>query len=204
MAARILELDFGMGNIRSLQKALEHLGAFVSVIQHAEEATSADAIVLPGDGAFGTAMDELERRGFIHFLRDQFEKGTPILGVCIGFQLLFQESTEFGEKKGIGFVPGKIDRFSVTPGMTIPHMGWTQTRIVADDPLWSGIDDASWFYYVHSYRFAGIHPYAIGSALYGQEFTSALRYKNLAAVQFHPEKSHRTGLRLLGNFLNTL
>jgi glutamine amidotransferase len=203
--ARIVLLDFGMGNIRSLQKAFEHLGQSVTVSSDPKDAEAADVLLLPGDGAFARAMQELNTRNLLEPIYNAREKNKIIFGICIGFQLLFESSTEFALVSGLGFLPGHITRLTKNAqAPVIPHMGWTTTEFLPESRLGKGIAPHSMFYYVHSYAYAGRHPYATALTSYGQLFTSAIEHENLFAVQFHPEKSHRNGLLLLRNFLELL
>lgn len=203
--ARIVELDFGMGNIRSLQKAFEHLGASVTVTGDPEIAASADVLLLPGDGAFARAMDEIKKRNLYDVIQEARFKKKTIFGICIGFQLFFESSTEFNGAVGLNFVKGGITRLQKTPeSPVIPHIGWTTTEFTAASRLGRGINPHSMFYYVHSFASMGKHEYAAATTDYGQVFTSALEHENLFAVQFHPEKSHTAGLKLIENFLETL
>jgi imidazole glycerol-phosphate synthase subunit HisH len=203
--ARIILLDFGMGNIRSLQKAFEHLGAAVKVSADAREVAAADVLLLPGDGAFARAMDELASRGLVDAIREAHAKKKTIFGICIGFQLLFESSTEFSGATGLNLVKGAITRLEKNAeAPTIPHIGWTTTDFKTHSRLGQGIHPHSMFYYVHSYAHRAEHPYAAATTSYGQLFTSVLEHENLFAVQFHPEKSHNAGLQLLANFLETL
>ncbi|MDH5718513.1 MAG: imidazole glycerol phosphate synthase subunit HisH [Spirochaetia bacterium] len=198
---KIVELDFGMGNIRSLQKAFEHQGQPVEVIQDPEKISSADAVILPGDGAFGKAIEELKSRGFFDAVVNFYKTGKPILGICIGFQILFSESEEFGNTTGFSFLPGKITRFE-NKNLLVPHIGWTKTRWNKESKLTNNIPSDSFFYYVHSYRLNGTHENSVGLTEYGGEFTSVIEKDNLFATQFHPEKSQKWGLKILDNFIN--
>lgn len=203
--ARVALLDFGMGNIRSLQKAFEHLGQKVTVTSNAREADAADVLLLPGDGAFARAMEEINSRGLIDSIWNAREKQKVIFGICIGFQLLFESSTEFSLANGLGFLPGHITRLEKNEqAPVIPHMGWTTTDFTGTSRLGKEINPHTMFYYVHSYACAGRHPYAAATTMYGQVFTSVIEHENLYAVQFHPEKSHTAGLKLLQNFIDLL
>jgi len=203
--ARLALLDFGMGNIRSLQKAFEHLGATAKVTADPREVESADVLLLPGDGAFARAMDELRSRGLIDAIYGAHQKKKIIFGICIGFQLMFESSTEFAGAKGLGLVKGDITRLEKnSEAPAIPHIGWTTTEFKTSSRLGRGIHPHSMFYYVHSYAYRAEHEFAAATTSYGQMFTSVLEHENLFAAQFHPEKSHNAGLKLLSNFLATL
>jgi imidazole glycerol-phosphate synthase subunit HisH len=202
---KIAELDFGMGNIRSLQKAFEHLGASVQVTSEAADVDAADVLLLPGDGAFARAMHEIQYRGLKDSIMNAHAKKKIIFGVCIGFQLFFENSTEFSGAAGLGLVDGSITRLEKnTDARVIPHMGWTTTRFESDSVLGRGLPEEVMFYYVHSYAAKGKHAYAAATTDYGQLFTSVIEHENLYAVQFHPEKSHTAGLKLIENFLKAL
>lgn len=202
---RIALLDFGMGNIRSLQKAFEHLGQEVTVTADPKVAAEADVLLLPGDGAFARAMEEIERRRLIDVIREAHARKKIIFGICIGFQLLFESSTEFAGSHGLNFLPGKITRLEKNAeAPAIPHIGWTTTEFTPQSRLGNGINPHTMFYYVHSYASMGEHAYAAATTRYGQTFTSVIEHENLFAVQFHPEKSHDAGLKLLQNFIGLL
>lgn len=197
---KIVELDFGMGNIRSLQKAFEYFGQPVEVITHPELIVGADALLIPGDGAFGMAMENLKSSGLHEAVCEFVKTGKPVLGICIGFQLLFESTREFDYKgSGLDFLKGKISRFPEEE-LTVPHMGWNQVKWLQEHPLIAGVPDLSWFYFVHSYRLAGRHPAALGVAEYGGPFTAVVTHENITGLQFHPEKSYLAGLRILENF----
>ncbi len=203
--ANIVELDFGMGNIRSLQKAFEHLGKSVTVTSDPKVAEAADVLLLPGDGAFARAMEEIHARGLYDVIQNAREKKKTIFGICIGFQLFFESSTEFKDAVGLNFVKGAITRLEKnTEAPAIPHIGWTTTDFTAESRLGRGINPHSMFYYVHSYACRDKHAYAAATTYYGQTFTSVIEHENLFAVQFHPEKSHTAGLNLIQNFLDLL
>lgn len=202
---RIVELDFGMGNIRSLQKAFEHLGFPVTVSDSADQVNKADILLLPGDGAFGKAISELKSRKLYSTVEKFLHSGKPVLGICIGFQILFSTSEEFGSHEGFGFFPGHISRFPLHTAQgdkyPVPHMGWSQIKFERKSPLFDRITD-HYFYFVHSYRYSGVHENALASGEYTDIFTAIVQKGNVFAVQFHPEKSHTTGLSLLKNFMN--
>ncbi len=204
-------VDYGMGNLRSVGKALESLGFSARVSGSAAELARCRGIVLPGVGAFRDCMSNLERQDLLPFLRDVLSEGRPFLGICLGLQVLFAESEEFGRHEGIGFFPGKVVRFprgmkearagSGAPPLKVPHMGWNRVTFTTDHPVLRGIPDGTYFYFVHSYYVEPADP-SIASCRtsYGIEFTSGVGRGNLLAVQFHPEKSQSAGLALLGNF----
>ncbi|MDH4199188.1 MAG: imidazole glycerol phosphate synthase subunit HisH [Spirochaetia bacterium] len=196
----IVELDFGMGNIRSLQKAFEHLGHKVEVIRTPEPVSKADAIVIPGDGAFGQAMENIRAAGFYEAVMDFIKSGKPVLGVCIGFQILFESSEEFDYNgSGFGLFRGKINKFN-SVGLLVPHIGWNNVEWTKNSRLTQGIENGSYFYFVHSFRCDEQHEWATGISSYGGTFTAVVEKDNVYGLQFHPEKSHKNGLKLLENF----
>jgi len=197
---KIVELDFGMGNIRSLQKAFEFLGKNVSVIQRPDSIAQADALLIPGDGAFGQAMENIKQAGFYEAIMDFVKTGKPVLGICIGFQILFHSSEEFDYTgTGLDIFPGRIEKFT-SRDLIIPHMGWNKVAWEKPTRLNKDIPQESYFYFVHSYRYGKIHEYATGTAQYDGRFTAVIEKDNVYGVQFHPEKSYRMGLQLLKNF----
>jgi glutamine amidotransferase len=199
-------VDYGMGNLRSVSKAIEHVatGDSVVVTSDPDEVAKADRVVVPGQGAMPDCMRELAARG----LRDAVIRAAaekPFLGICIGLQMLFGHSEE-GDVAGLGILPGEVRRFpeaeTVAKGLKVPHMGWNQVDQAEAHPVWVNIPDGSRFYFVHSYYVEPAEPAMIaGSTVYGIPFTSAVARANIFAVQFHPEKSAQAGLELLGNFL---
>ncbi len=205
MRQRIVIVDYGMGNLRSVQKAFERIGAPAEIAAEPAGVLAADAVVLPGVGAFGDAMAELRRRALLKPLREYLESGRPFLGICLGLQLLFERSEEAGQQEGLGYLKGVVRRFPPDVGK-VPHMGWNQVwRCRPGDGLFEGIADGEWFYFVHSYY---VDPQerdvVAGETEYGIRFCSMVRRGNLLATQFHPEKSQRAGLRLLANFVREL
>lgn len=201
---KIVELDFGMGNIRSLQKAFEHINANITVTSDYHVAQKADVLVLPGDGAFAKAMWELKRLHLFEVILEFIAKKKPILGICIGFQILFSSSQEFGNQSGIGFLEGNLQQFPKDKKNKVPHIGWNPVLFNSASRLKNNIPNNTFFYFVHSFRFAGRHPYATATANYGGEFTTVVEKDNIFAAQFHPEKSHSYGLQFLKNFLKEI
>jgi glutamine amidotransferase len=194
-------VDYGMGNLRSVQKAFERLGHAAEVTREAERIAAAPGVVLPGVGAFGACMENLGSLGLVEPVRAAIRGGRPFLGICLGMQLLFEESEEFGPVAGLGVFPGRIVRFVPDPERKIPHMGWNTLRVVQRAPPLAGIEDGAYAYFVHSY-----YPVPADAALiatttpYGPEFASSVARDNVFACQFHPEKSQQVGLRLLDNW----
>ena len=195
-------IDYGMGNIGSVAKAFDYLGIKAKVGEKPEELKDSLALVLPGVGAFRDAMQNLQNRGFDDFLNEEvIEKGKPYLGICLGLQLIFEVGEEFGETKGLGWIPGRVVKFELPLEYKIPHMGWNQIWLKNDHPVFDRIEPGNYFYFVHSYYAKPAdEQYVFTKTDYGIEFTSGIIKDNIVAVQFHPEKSGRLGLRILNNF----
>lgn len=196
---RLLLIDYGMGNLRSVSKALERVGFRVEIASEAEEIKKADAIVLPGVGAFRDAMENLKRLGLLKEILRHIEKGKPYFGICLGLQLLFEKSYEFGESEGLGVLEGEV---VILPAMVkVPHIGWNQLWKNKNSDLLDGLKDGEYFYFVHSYHVVPKKEDIILTRTdYGIDFVSSVEYQNIFAVQFHPEKSQKAGLKLLENF----
>ena len=194
-------VDYDAGNTLSVTRALEKVGATVDLTSDPERVAAADAVVLPGVGAFGDCMKKLRERGMDEACRDTYESGKPFLGVCVALQVFFEASEESPGEEGLGFFPGKIVRFE-SDKLKVPHMGWNQLTLKREHPVFDGLDGEA-FYFVHSYYPEPAEPSdVIGTSEYGVEFCAAAGRENLAAVQFHPEKSSRAGLKLYENFLS--
>jgi imidazole glycerol-phosphate synthase subunit HisH len=199
--ARIAIIDYGMGNLRSVQKGIERVGFVAEVTRDRERIETAAGVVLPGVGAFGACMDNLRAYGLIDTVRRVIERGTPFLGICLGMQLLFEESEEFGPVAGLGIFPGRVVRFADQPDLKVPHMGWNQIRKQQDLPHLQGIDEGAFVYFVHSYYVVPADASLTATSTeYGVEFTSAIARDNVFATQYHPEKSQAVGLKILENF----
>jgi glutamine amidotransferase len=192
-------IDYGMGNLRSVQRAFEYVGAEVTVTAHRETIESASAVVLPGVGAFGKAMSNLERAGLTDVIRQVIAQGCPFLGICLGLQLLFEDSDEMGRHKGLGVFGGKVKRFEVD--LKVPQIGWNQIHIQRTSPLLEGVADGSYAYFVHSYYVAPTDPeIVLATTDYEIDYVSIIGQDNVFGIQFHPEKSQAVGLRILRNF----
>ena len=204
----IAVIDYGMGNLRSVQKALEAVGARAVVTHDPEVIVKAGSVVLPGVGAFKDCMANLEQLKLVDPICQFIEGGKPFLGICLGLQVLFDESEEYGPVAGLGILPGKVVRFldgsSETENgapMKIPHMGWNQVEVKKRNPLFETMNTASYFYFVHSYHVVPEDPGVIATVThYGLEFVSGVQYENIYAFQFHPEKSQVLGLSILERF----
>lgn len=212
-------IDYGIGNLRSIEKALEAVGANVVRSDNPKDIESADRVVLPGVGAFGACANEINRRGLVEPIQSAIDVGKPFLGVCIGMQLLFDVSEEMGLHRGLGVLPGRIVRFQPTyaaaPAMIagdaeaapdpailkIPHMGWNTVQPTREDPLLAGLPSPAYFYFVHSYHVVpNDMSDVLGVTEYGFRFPAIVQRNNVYGVQFHPEKSHDNGLAILKNF----
>jgi glutamine amidotransferase len=194
-------VDYGMGNLRSVQKAFEKLGVEAAVCATADELADADKMVLPGVGAFRDAIAELKKQRLVESIRSHIAAGKPFLGVCLGLQLLFDVGYEDGQWEGLGIIPGKVVRFADAPGLKIPHMGWNRLDAVNRPRLLAGIPPEAHFYFVHSYYVVPTDESVVAARTeHGSRFVSMIARDNLFATQFHPEKSQRVGLKLLENF----
>jgi glutamine amidotransferase len=200
-------VDYGMGNLRSVSKALESLGFKTLVSGDPKALFPCRGIVFPGVGAFRDCMGNVARQGLLPFLREYLASGRPFLGICVGMQMLFSESEEFGRHEGIGFFRGKVVRFppDMPAGdggvLKVPHMGWNEVEVTGDSPVLRGIPSGTYFYFVHSYYAVPEDSGTVACRTsYGVPFAAAVERGNRLAVQFHPEKSQSAGLRLLGNF----
>ena len=194
-------IDYGMGNLRSVQKAFESLGHAAEICTDPARITSAERLVLPGVGAFRDAIHELNRLGFCDPIRAYVASGRPFLGICLGLQLLFDVSHEDGRFEGLGIVPGEVVRFESRPDLKIPHMGWNSLKIENPCPLFEGLPADPQVYFVHSYHVVPkVRSVVAATSDHGGEFVAAIARGNLFATQFHPEKSQKVGLKLLENF----
>ncbi len=193
-------IDYGMGNLRNVQKALEYVGVAAEISARPADVRAADGLILPGVGAFGDAMDNLRAARLVEPIRRQVRAGKPLLGICLGLQLLFQESEEMGRHEGLGLLPGRVVRFA--EGLKVPHIGWNQLALRRDaGALLAGIADGSYAYFVHSFYALPTDPSCLlASTRYGIEFASVVGKGNVFGAQPHPEKSQEVGLRLLKNF----
>lgn len=194
-------VDYEMGNLRSAQKGFEKVGVNAVVTSDPAEVQSADAVVLPGVGAFRDCMTNLSKAGLVDPVMDAIERGKPFLGICLGMQLLMSISEEFGVHHGLDIIPGRVVRFDPETRLKVPHMGWNRVHGSGDSRLFEGIEDGSFFYFVHSYYVVPEDSSVIaGWTDYGERFCSVITRGNLFATQFHPEKSHNHGLKILENF----
>lgn len=194
-------IDYGMGNLRSVQKGFQHVGYPAEVTREIGKLNSARGVVLPGVGAFNACMENLRRFGLIEPIREMVRQQKPFLGICLGFQLLFSESEEFGRQKGLDLFSGKVVGFHPQDSLKVPHMGWNRIRKRKETRFLDGIADGAYVYFVHSYYVAPEDSGVIATTTeYGSEFVSSIATDHLFASQFHPEKSQEIGLRVLANF----
>ena len=195
-------IDYGMGNLRNVQKAFEHIGIAAEISSQGQDLLEADGLVLPGVGAFGDAMDNLNNAGLIAPIQQSVANGRPLIGICLGLQLLFQSSNEMGEHQGLGLLPGRVVRFGNE--LKVPHIGWNQLDFAAQaasSPLLKGLGDHGYAYFVHSYHAVPADKSCIlTTSSYGIDFVSMVQRENVFGAQFHPEKSQEVGLGILRNF----
>ncbi|MSP41362.1 MAG: imidazole glycerol phosphate synthase subunit HisH [Deltaproteobacteria bacterium] len=194
-------IDYGMGNLRSVQKGLERVGFEAIVTRDVGQILSARGVVLPGVGAFSACMENLAKFGLIEPIRELVRQAKPFLGICLGFQLLFSESEEFGKQKGLDLFPGRVVGFHAGENLKVPHMGWNRIDKQKDSPFLDGIASGDYVYFVHSFYVAPDDGAIVATTTdYGQSFVSSIATDRLFACQFHPEKSQELGLRILTNF----
>jgi glutamine amidotransferase len=192
-------IDYGVGNLRSVEKAFAAADCRAIVSSDEKDLRAAERLVLPGVGAYGACMKALSERGFGQLVRERVEDGTPLLGVCVGMQLLFEESDEFGSTPGLGLIRGCVKRFD--DELVVPHVGWNRVYQREKHELFMGVDDGTFFYFVHSYYCEPEDKSVVaGETEYGVRYASVVARRNICGVQFHPEKSQDAGLRLLRNF----
>lgn len=199
----IIMIDYGAGNIRSVQKAFEYIGARVSLTEEPERVMGARKLVLPGVGAFGAGISALRAKQLDSAVVNAALKGTPLLGICLGMQFLFEKSDEMGLHEGLGLLSGHVTRFDlVDKGLKVPHMGWNQIEFQQSHPLFTDVPNGSHAYFVHSYYcVAGDEHNVIAETNFGHPFVSCVAQDNIFGIQFHPEKSQRYGLQILRNFI---
>lgn len=204
MAKTIVIVDYGMGNLTSVGNAMRLLGYTPEITNSADRITAADAIILPGVGAFAPAMDNLDRLGLTSVLTEQvLQKSMPFLGICLGMQLIAESSTEMGLHKGLGWIRARVEEISPAGNLTVPHVGWNNIRVVSSTPLFCNLPPETHYYFDHSFHMVCDDAGDIAAVCsYGGDLVAAVQHGNIFATQFHPEKSQTMGLKLLRNFLN--
>lgn len=199
----IAVMDYGAGNIMSVCNALESLNADVRTVSNPKELKNYNKIILPGVGSFAKAMETLTNNGWIECLNIEVkQKGKLFLGICLGLQLLAETGTEHGLNNGLGWIEGKVEKIE-SNGLRLPHIGWNTVKILKSDGIYKGIGESADFYFVNSYALDVSNRSVLSGVVeYGNEFTASVQFENIFATQFHPEKSHKIGLKLLENFIN--
>ena len=195
-------IDYDAGNLKSVQKALEHLNQEAVITRDRDEILSADKVILPGVGSFGDAMNKLKSYNLIQTIEDVVDKKIPFLGICLGLQLLFERSDESKGVNGLGILQGEVLRIPDAPGLKIPHIGWNSLRFMNDGRLFKNINDDAYVYFVHSYYLRAKNPQIVKAVTeYSEIIDASVEQNNIFACQFHPEKSSETGLKMLQNFI---
>jgi glutamine amidotransferase len=197
-------VDYNMGNLASIINAFELIGADIRVEKEPEKLKEYDKLILPGVGAFGDAMEHLRERGMDSAIKEYASSGKPLLGICLGMQLLFESSQEFGDHRGLGLIEGEViafDKSKFDHKLKVPHMGWNELFVQKETPLFKNLQEEFYIYFVHSYHVVCDDRYSIGKTYYGYEFVSAVNRDNIYGIQPHPEKSHSVGLRIIENFI---
>jgi len=201
---KVAIVDYNMGNLSSVKNALLKVGADAKIVAEADKLKDFDKLVLPGVGAFADAARHLEEYNLKEAILDFAKSGKPLLGICLGMQLLFDKSYEFGEHEGLGLIPGEVvsfDKSRFDHRLKVPHMGWNEFFVQKETPLFKGLSKAFYLYFVHSFHAVCEDEYVIGKTVYGYEFVSAVQKDNIFGLQPHPEKSHDNGLKILENFV---
>jgi len=205
MNSKIVIIDYGMGNLRNVQKGFERIGFEAKITRSKLEMERASAIVLPGVGAFKDCMENLEKYRLVDHLLRSIKKGKPYLGICLGLQILFSQSEEFGSQKGLDVIQGKVVRFKPDRNLKVPHMGWNTIEIEKEGSMFQGITNGDYFYFVHSYYVVPDNTKWVSSfTTYEQPFASSIWKENVFATQFHPEKSQQKELKILENFARSI
>lgn len=197
-------VDYNMGNLASVINAFENVGADIAIESDPSKLKNYDKLILPGVGAFGDAMEHLKSNAMDNAIKEYAQSGKPLLGICLGMQLLFESSEEFGDSEGLGLIEGRVvdfDKQKFDHKLKVPHMGWNEMFKENDNPLFIGLDREFYLYFVHSFHAVCDDKYAIGKTYYGYEFVSAVNKDNIYGIQPHPEKSHENGLKIIENFV---
>jgi len=201
---RVAIVDYNMGNLASVKNAILKIGAKACIVQEADKLKNFDKVILPGVGAFGDAVKHLEKFNLKEAILDFAKSGKPLLGICLGMQLLFDKSYEFGEHCGLGLIPGEVvpfDKSKFGHRLKVPHMGWNELFVKKETIIFKDLPKSFYLYFVHSYHAVCSNEYVIGTTIYGYEFVSAVQKDNIFGLQPHPEKSHDNGLKILKNFV---
>jgi glutamine amidotransferase len=197
-------IDYNMGNLQSVLNAFEKIGKKVEVIKDADKLKEFDKVILPGVGAFGDAMEHLSSSGLDKAIKEFAKSGKPLLGICLGMQLLFNKSEEFGETEGLGLIEGNVvefDKSKFKKRLKVPHMGWNELHVEKKSELFKNMPKDIYLYFVHSFHAVCSNEFIIGKTFYGYDFASAVEKDNIYGFQPHPEKSHENGLKILENFI---
>ncbi len=194
-------IDYGIGNLRSVQKAFEHVGAVAPLTEDPAVILAADKVVLPGVGAFGDGMKGIHSRGLADVVRDVVARGTPLLGICVGMQVLFEVGEELGEHVGLGILPGRVRPFAIDPALKVPHTGWNQIVPCTDSPLFADLPAGSYAYFNHGFYCDASMADTLATTDYGGAYPTIVGRDRLYGIQFHPEKSQAVGMQLLRNFV---
>ncbi len=197
-------IDYNMGNLRSVSNAFEKIGSKVEVVSDPEKLKKFDKVILPGVGAYKDAMEHLQNCGMQESILEFAKSGKPLLGICLGMQLLLDSSEEFGKTKGLGLIEGKVvefDKSKFDHKLKVPHMGWNELFVKRDSKLFKGMSKEIYLYFVHSFHATCSDEFVIGKSFYGYDFVSAVEKENIYGFQPHPEKSHENGLKILENFV---
>jgi glutamine amidotransferase len=201
----IAVVNYNMGNLRSVENAFLKIGEKVTIVSDPDKIVNFDRLILPGVGAFGDAMEHLKENSMDEAIKSFAKSGKPLLGICLGMQLLLESSNEFGEHKGLGLIPGFVRKFDTTKFKTplkVPHMGWNELFVQNSSPIFKDLPREIYLYFVHSFHAICDDRYTIGKTEYGYTFSSAINRDNIYGFQPHPEKSHENGLKILKNFIN--
>ncbi|WP_187647950.1 imidazole glycerol phosphate synthase subunit HisH [Nitrosophilus labii] len=201
---KVAIVDYNMGNLASVKNAFLKIGAKPEIVKEGEKLKGFDKLILPGVGAFGDAISHLNQYGLIEPILEFAKSGKPLLGICLGMQLLFDKSYEFGEHNGLGLISGEVVPFYKSRfdhRLKVPHMGWNELFVQKETPIFKGLPKAFYLYFVHSFHAVCDEKYVIGKTIYGYEFVSAVQNENVFGLQPHPEKSHENGLKILENFV---
>ena len=193
-------IDYGLGNLKSVHKALNSLGFTSKITSSIKDINNCNGIIFPGVGSFGDCMKELDKRDLINSLKKSISSGKPFMGICLGLQILFERSEESPNVEGLSILKGEISKIKFDKDLKVPHMGWNKINIIKDSSILQGIDSDTWMYFVHSFKFNNDLEITDSVSIYGEIFSASINKDNIFATQFHPEKSSKIGLTILKNF----